>query len=1192
MAITATGNMPATILENGRAGDWSATLALSSAATVSDVRLTGEDAALFQASLGAGNQVIITPAGLLDREAFPAGADPVLDFGLSVQVGGTWQPVSGGWSITLLGLDDTAPSDLRFSSGGVVLETDIGAEIGTLLATDPDSPAAQLQYRVLWPDEAFFEVVGTTLKLRQGVDLLRLGGTVRDVMIAVSDGLNEAAFSLGVTVLDVTTEDAGLASAPLAGPTPATAATTPGITPAFATATSPATSSAITGATVGTASATPASTAGTATTATGTTTSSTTGTTGPGVTLVQAVVAPAQPDADVVVTFTGATTDVAEGGATDTFTIQLSRQPTAPVTVTLSVGEELNLARSTTGVPSKNLSFTIAVADWAKPRTVIVSAVDDAEYEGTHSARVVINTASSDASFSNLPGRGLDVTVYDNEVAPLPSPPPPAAGTPPGLALVETSAVTAVAERGAGDSITVALKTRPLANVTLTISGGPDLLLALSGNTTAPSVSLTFTPSDWANPRAVILSAVNDALVEGTETASLAFALASDDPAYHRLAVPGLGVLVTDSVATPANSTPSSPPAPPSDTLSPGTQTAHGAMSRSGAAVMVDRAADAAGVTERPDGLLIAWRDGTSTLVQNATSIAFSEGELVFGGNTAAARALRAYEAIWGDAPAPNLAQTASLLSQKVSMGTVARSLIEAPQWASRTAALNPMEKISLIYQDVVGYAAPKEALDYLTWANGAGASLAQIAAMLIDSPQAVAFSEAQNPTGIWVMNPTERSVVQAYDAVLDQMPDQASVARWSLLLHSGLTLRDLYTYLSATDLFQARHATQSNAAFVESAYQQALERPPTRDELLAAKQLLDQGQAGRVDILLSLGVKQAEIGLAPGAGHTEQTVYPETQADRDVLGRGQSLADIANSTKGHAVTTHAAAEVARIDVAADGLALHWAGGGSVRLGAVDSLTFADGTLAVDGNTPIAAVTRVYEATLGGTPSGYSLSAYDNMLASGAPLSFFSTAFLNTPQAQARLAGLDAAGQISLIYKGLFGYGPPADAMAYLQSVLRLGTSLSDLTSWLAQLPEAAAAFEKSHPTGVWVPDFAASTVVRAFDAMLNTTPDPVSLLIWRNAVPDPYAVKVLYQTLMETDLHHAMYDGVSDEAWVAGHYQAAMESAGNSRDLAASVALLSRGVVSHLDMAQALGEMQPLVEPPRVVSNVSVDLL
>ncbi|MFN7001536.1 MAG: DUF4214 domain-containing protein, partial [Elioraea tepidiphila] len=84
----------------------------------------------------------------------------------------------------------------------------VGGIIGRLAAEDPDSPPEAITFRLGWPDEAWFEIVdGNLLKLREGVDLLREGGTIREVVVLVSDGINEAARIVGVQVLNVTDED-------------------------------------------------------------------------------------------------------------------------------------------------------------------------------------------------------------------------------------------------------------------------------------------------------------------------------------------------------------------------------------------------------------------------------------------------------------------------------------------------------------------------------------------------------------------------------------------------------------------------------------------------------------------------------------------------------------------------------------------------------------------------------------------------------------------------------------------------------------------------------------------------------------------------------------------------------------------------------------------------------------------------
>ena len=198
MSVTVSGTVPDSIYENARPGDWVAELLVSGG--VLEVALVGADAALFDIAFDPATQALtITPVQVFDAEAYPAPHS--FAFGLSMRTAAGWEVLPVTWQVALLGVDDTPPENLRFATGGSVLANDPGAEIGTLEADDPDT-AGPLTYSVAWPDSAYFEVVGSTLKLRAGVDLISYGGGTREVMVEVSDGVNPvAAFLVTVTVL-------------------------------------------------------------------------------------------------------------------------------------------------------------------------------------------------------------------------------------------------------------------------------------------------------------------------------------------------------------------------------------------------------------------------------------------------------------------------------------------------------------------------------------------------------------------------------------------------------------------------------------------------------------------------------------------------------------------------------------------------------------------------------------------------------------------------------------------------------------------------------------------------------------------------------------------------------------------------------------------------------------------------------
>jgi Ca2+-binding RTX toxin-like protein len=115
------------------------------------------------------------------------------------------------------------------------------------------------------------------------------------------------------------------------------------------------------------------------------------------------------------------------------------------------------------------------------------------------------------------------------------------------VVVTQSGGSTAVTEGGAGDAITLALSRQPTANVSVTVTGTPDVTVAAGGGTQAGSTPLTFTAANWSTAQTVNLAAVNDTLVEGPETANLAFATSSADAGFNALTVPPLSVSVTDN---------------------------------------------------------------------------------------------------------------------------------------------------------------------------------------------------------------------------------------------------------------------------------------------------------------------------------------------------------------------------------------------------------------------------------------------------------------------------------------------------------------------------------------------------------------------------------------------------------------------------------------------------------------------
>jgi hypothetical protein len=112
---------------------------------------------------------------------------------------------------------------------------------------------------------------------------------------------------------------------------------------------------------------------------------------------------------NITISQTDDTTEVTEGGATDTITIVLDTEPTADVEIAVSVDEQAT-------VDSETASFTNL--NWDTPQTITISAVDDTTYETEQSATITFAATSEDENYNEFSLETIAVTITENDSAP------------------------------------------------------------------------------------------------------------------------------------------------------------------------------------------------------------------------------------------------------------------------------------------------------------------------------------------------------------------------------------------------------------------------------------------------------------------------------------------------------------------------------------------------------------------------------------------------------------------------------------------------------------------------------------------------------------------------------------------------------------------------------------------------------
>ena len=226
--------------------------------------------------------------------------------------------------------------------------------------------------------------------------------------------------------------------------------------------------------------------------------------------------------AGVTITESDSTTDVSEGGATDSYDVVLNSQPQAGTTVTIAIATSDG---QTTVTPT---SLVFDDTNWNVAQSVTVTAVDDAVAEGLHTGSITHTATSADANYNGIGIVSLSANITDNDFA--------------GVTITESGGTTDVSEGGATDSYDVVLNSQPQAGTSVTIA-----IATSDGQTTVTPTSLVFDDTNWNVAQTVTVTAVDDAVAEGPHAGSITHTATSTDASYNGISVASLTANITDN---------------------------------------------------------------------------------------------------------------------------------------------------------------------------------------------------------------------------------------------------------------------------------------------------------------------------------------------------------------------------------------------------------------------------------------------------------------------------------------------------------------------------------------------------------------------------------------------------------------------------------------------------------------------
>ncbi|MCU0547197.1 MAG: DUF4347 domain-containing protein, partial [Oscillatoriaceae cyanobacterium Prado104] len=213
--------------------------------------------------------------------------------------------------------------------------------------------------------------------------------------------------------------------------------------------------------------------------------------------------------------FTVAPTNITatEGGATGSYKIKLTSPPSAPVNISFNTGNAIS--------PIAQITFDST--DWNVEKTVTVTAIDDNLAQGTHSGTIAHTVTSTDASYNAKVIPDVTASITDNDSA--------------AVSIIQSVGGTNTAEGGATATYGVVLTSAPTAPVTINFDAGTQI------SAIAP---LTFTPNNWNVVQNVTVSAIDDSIVEGTHSSTIAHTSSSNDTKYNGLTISPVTATIAD----------------------------------------------------------------------------------------------------------------------------------------------------------------------------------------------------------------------------------------------------------------------------------------------------------------------------------------------------------------------------------------------------------------------------------------------------------------------------------------------------------------------------------------------------------------------------------------------------------------------------------------------------------------------
>jgi peptidoglycan/xylan/chitin deacetylase (PgdA/CDA1 family) len=191
-------------------------------------------------------------------------------------------------------------------------------------------------------------------------------------------------------------------------------------------------------------------------------------------------------------------------------------------------------------------------------------------------------------------------------------------------------------------------------------------------------------------------------------------------------------------------------------------------------------------------------------------------------------------------------------LNSGMSLHDLAGALLQSPEGQAGLGMSDNMAFLDALYHSALHRAGDAGGMQYYSSLLDQGTGRADVALNFAFSAENVASIQPALDAGIFTADRHATDVARLYYGLLDRAPDAGGLEAWTALSAGGTPLQSIAQGFLGSSEYTARSGSQSNAAYIDALYENALGRHAEAGGLESWTILLSSG-ASRADVAVSI---------------------------------------------------------------------------------------------------------------------------------------------------------------------------------------------------------------------------------------------------------------------------------------------------------------------------------------------------